>query len=73
MQNSSSCISNTKNYKIPYMGSKGLIVDKIYDAINNDLGNTNCLFATNQINTIYDLFIYDLFIYDLLKIKVYII
>jgi len=43
-------------YRIPYQGSKQAIVNKIYNAINNDLGNTNDLFATCKINKIYDLF-----------------
>jgi site-specific DNA-adenine methylase len=44
------------HFRIPYQGSKQAIVHKIYDAINRDLGNTNDLFVTTNINTIYDLF-----------------
>lgn len=43
-------------YRIPFQGSKQAIVKKIYDAINQDIGNTNDLFSTCRINKIYDLF-----------------
>jgi len=43
-------------YRIPYQGSKQAIVKKIFEIINKDLGNTNCLFAENNITKIYDLF-----------------
>ena len=44
-------------YRIPYQGSKQQIVKKIYDIINNDLQNHNCLFTHNdKITKIYDLF-----------------
>lgn len=43
-------------YRIPYQGSKQSIVKKIFNIINNDIGNTNDLFETNKINKIYDLF-----------------
>lgn len=46
----------TPIYRIPYQGSKQAIVEKIYNIINTDLGNTNCLFAGNKITKIYDLF-----------------
>ncbi len=38
-------------FRIPYMGSKQKIVSKIYDIINQDIGNTACMFATAKINT----------------------
>ena len=47
---------NKKPFRVPYQGSKQAIVNKMYDIINNDLGNTNCLFADNKITKIYDLF-----------------
>jgi len=47
---------NNKPYRIPYQGSKQAIIGKIYTAINNDIRNTNCLFAENKITKIYDLF-----------------
>jgi len=43
-------------YRIPYQGSKQAIVKKIFEIINKDLGNTNCLFAETNITKIYDLF-----------------
>jgi site-specific DNA-adenine methylase len=43
-------------YRIPYQGSKQAIVKKMFDIINEDLGNTQCLFADNNITKIYDLF-----------------
>lgn len=45
-----------KIYRIPYSGSKQALVKKIYNAINQDIGNTNDLFATTNINTIHDIF-----------------
>jgi site-specific DNA-adenine methylase len=44
-------------HRIPYQGSKQAIVKKMYDIINNDLQNHNCLFTQdNKITKIYDLF-----------------
>lgn len=44
-------------YRLPYKGSKQAIVDKIYNAINNDLQNHNCFFTQNsKITKIYDIF-----------------
>jgi hypothetical protein len=44
-------------FRIPYQGSKQAIVKKMYEIINNDLQNHNCLFTQeNKITKIYDLF-----------------
>ena len=43
-------------YRIPFQGSKQAIVHKIYNAINQDIGNKQDLFATCSIKKIYDLF-----------------
>lgn len=41
-------------YRLPFQGSKQALVKKIYNAINEDIGNTGDLFGTCKINKIYE-------------------